>query len=73
MLKRVWMLRRRYASLADFFLACNFAMAQNWVPSGPPGSLPSGPGGSESCHATCHRGRYQWLGATGRHPGRDRC
>jgi hypothetical protein len=34
MLKQVSMLRRHYASFAGFALACNLAMAQNWVQSG---------------------------------------
>jgi hypothetical protein len=31
-------LRRYYKPFAGFMLACNFAVAQNWVPSGPPGA-----------------------------------
>jgi hypothetical protein len=32
----IW--RSHYRSLAGFVVACNIAMAQNWVSSGPPGA-----------------------------------
>ncbi len=38
MLKQISILRRHYAPFAGIMLACNFAMAQNWVPSGPLGA-----------------------------------
>ncbi len=88
MFKQGSILRRYYGPFAGFLLACNFAMAQNWVSSGSSGApvipfdaladgyvVPSSPTGVKTPLYTCRAGEREGFGLRiGRYtPGAATC